>query len=320
MTNSSTPHPTLLSIVAPFYNEQDNIAPFFERIYALVNKKNPKYIIEVIAVNDGSSDTTLPMLIEMSNRYPRVCVIDLSRNFGKEAALSAGLNHVNGQVVVTIDTDLQHPPEKILEMTHLWEGGYEVILAKRSSRETDHFIQRSSANAFYRLHNMISDIEIPADVGDFRMMDISVVRELNRLQESRRFMKGLFAWVGFKTITIEYEVEPRLSGKSSFNTWQLWNFALEGITSFSSAPLRVWSYVGALISGFSFTYAMYLIVKTLMYGSDAPGFASIMVTVLFIGGVQLIGIGVLGEYIGRTYNEVKNRPVYIVRRLYRSND
>jgi glycosyltransferase involved in cell wall biosynthesis len=196
-----------------------------------------------------------------------------------------------------------------------WEAGFEVVLAKRVDRDTDRAIQKFSANSFYKLHNYISDIDIPADVGDYRLMDRKVVDALKALPENRRFMKGLFAWVGFKTTTVEYKVEPRLSGVTSFNTWKLWNFALEGITSFSSAPLRIWSYLGGAISLLSFLYALYLILKTVVFGIDTPGYASLMVAILFVGGIQLIGIGVLGEYLGRIFVETKRRPVYIVREV-----
>ena len=311
---------TIVSIVAPFYNEQATVDEFFRRVYSLFEQENSKYIVEVVAVNDGSNDETLSSLIEMTNKYPRVCVVDLSRNFGKEVALSAGLENVRVQVVVTIDSDLQHPPEKITEMIQLWEEGFEVVLAKRMNRDTDHVIKRITSNAFYKIHNAISDINIPSDVGDFRLMDISVVNEINKLKESRRFMKGLFAWVGFRTITIQYNAAQRVSGRSNFSTWKSWNFALDGITSSSIVPLKIWTYVGISISFFSFAYAIYLVSKMLIFGSVTPGFTSLMVGVLFIGGIQLIGIGMLGEYLGRIYIEVKNRPVYIARKIHRSNN
>jgi glycosyltransferase involved in cell wall biosynthesis len=321
MTHSKpTKQKILLSVIAPFYNEQDNVAEFFERINLLTEKIEPKYIIEIVAVNDGSRDQTLVELVKMTEKYPKVCVVDLSRNFGKEAALSAGLQHVTGQVVVTMDSDLQHPPEKIPEMLRLWEDGYEVVLPRRANRDDDRSIQRVTANFFYKIHNAISDINIPPDVGDFRLMDIAVVKEVNKLPENRRFMKGLFAWVGFNAITIEYTVGQRTSGKSNFNLWRLWNFALEGITSFSTTPLRIWTYIGLLVSLTSMMYALYLTVRTLIYGIDTPGYLTLMVAILFLGGIQLIGIGVLGEYMGRTYSEVKNRGIFVTRKIYRSDD
>jgi glycosyltransferase involved in cell wall biosynthesis len=278
-----------------------------------VFSKLPGYRFEIIAINDGSRDATLSALMAARETYGCVHVIDFSRNFGKEAALTAGLERAQGDAVIPIDTDLQHPPELIIEMLAKWREGAEVVLAKRNSRATDGRVQKASANFFYQIHNLISDIDIPPNVGDFRLLDKKVVASLRQLPESRRFMKGLFAWVGFRTVTIDYDVAPRLEGTSSFNFWKLWNFALEGITSFSTAPLRVWTYLGALSSVVALFYAAIIIVKTLVYGVDVPGYASLMVAVLFFGGVQLVGIGVLGEYIGRIYNEVKRRPIYIVR-------
>lgn len=304
-----------ISVISPFYNEELGVEAFFARLSSVHAEVADRYDLEVIAINDGSKDNTLSELVKVQPRYPFLTIVDLSRNFGKEAALSAGLDYATGDVVIPIDSDLQHPPELILEMLAQWEAGFEVVLAKRVDRDTDRAIQKFSANSFYKLHNYISDIDIPADVGDYRLMDRKVVDALKALPENRRFMKGLFAWVGFKTTTVEYKVEPRLSGVTSFNTWKLWNFALEGITSFSSAPLRIWSYLGGAISLLSFLYALYLILKTVVFGIDTPGYASLMVAILFVGGIQLIGIGVLGEYLGRIFVETKRRPVYIVREV-----
>lgn len=304
-----------ISVISPFYNEESGVESFFSRLKEVHDKIADRYNLEVIAINDGSKDSTLSKLIGVKPLYPFLTIVDLSRNFGKEAALSAGLDYATGDIVVPIDSDLQHPPELILDMLAKWEEGFEVVLAKRIDRDTDRAIQKLSANSFYKFHNYISDIDIPADVGDFRLMDRKVVEALKALPENRRFMKGLFAWVGFKTTAVEYKVEPRLNGVTSFNTWKLWNFALEGITSFSSAPLRVWSYLGGIISFLSLLYAFYLIIKTVVLGIDTPGYASLMVAILFVGGIQLIGIGVLGEYLGRIFVETKRRPVYIVREV-----
>lgn len=274
------------------------------------------YKVEVVAVNDGSRDATLETLLSLRKTYPYLKVIDFSRNFGKEAALSAGLKYCTCDAAVPIDADLQHPLSAVFEMIKLWEQGFEVVLAKRTDRKTDGFLQKLTAKLFYKVHNKMSDIEIPPDVGDFRLMDKKVINVLNELNENKRFMKGLFAWVGFNSTVINYEVLPRQRGSSKFNTWKLWNFALEGITSFSTAPLKIWTYIGALISLVSLIYAIYLIIKTTLFGSDLAGYPSIMVSVLFMGGIQLIGIGVLGEYIGRIYIESKNRPPYVVRAVY----
>ena len=302
-----------ISLVSPFFNEEKGVQAFFGRIHEVFAPLRDRYDLEVIAVNDGSRDQTYAELVKAKARLGYVTVIDLSRNFGKEAAISAGLDFASGDAVIPIDSDLQHPPEVALELIEKWEEGAEVVLAKRIDRDTDRPIQKITANWFYKLHNRISDIDIPADVGDFRLMDRKVVEALRTLPETRRFMKGLFAWVGFRTAVVEYRVAPREHGSSSFNTWKLWNFALEGITSFSSAPLRIWTYLGCAVSAMSFIYAAYLLIKTLCFGADTPGYASIMITILFASGVQLIGIGVLGEYVGRIFAESKKRPVYIVR-------
>ncbi|UMR31022.1 glycosyltransferase family 2 protein [Massilia sp. MB5] len=309
----------LISLVAPFYNEAGNVAEFFRRVAALAATL-PQYRFEVIAVNDGSRDSTLAELEQACQRYPGVHVVDLSRNFGKEAALTAGLDRASGAAVVPIDSDLQHPPELVAEMLTQWEKGAEVVLARRSDRDTDSALQRLSANFFYRLQNRISNVHVPPDVGDFRLMDQAVVTALRQLPENHRFMKGLFAWVGFRTVTINYQPSPRVAGVSSFNFWKLWNFALEGITSFSTAPLRIWTYVGLVTSVCAILYASAIVIKTLLHGVDVPGYASLMVGAMFLGGIQLIGIGVLGEYVGRIYHEVKRRPVYLVRAEYRSGE
>ncbi|WP_095048548.1 glycosyltransferase family 2 protein [Pseudomonas sp. Irchel s3h9] len=309
----SLPSKRKISLVTPCYNEQNGIQAFFRRINEVFLPIADKYELEVVAVNDGSRDQTYNELVKAKTDNSYLVIVDLSRNFGKEAAISAGLDFATGDAVIPIDSDLQHPPEVILELIEKWESGAEVVLAKRVDRKTDRPIQKLTANYFYKLHNRISDIDIPADVGDFRLMDRKVIEALKSLPENCRFMKGLFAWVGFRTATVEYKVAPREHGTTSFNTWKLWNFALEGITSFSSAPLRVWTYLGCLVSALSFAFAVYLIVKTMFFGIGTPGYASIMVTVLFASGVQLIGIGVLGEYVGRIFAESKKRPVYIVR-------
>jgi len=301
-----------VSLVAPFYNESGNVSEFFRRVAAIAVEL-PQYEIDVVAVNDGSRDATWTELQEARARYPWVHLVDLSRNFGKEAALTAGLDRATGDAVVPIDSDLQHPPELLLEMLAQWEQGAEVVLARRTDRSTDGRLQKLSAVSFYRFHNLISKVEVPVDVGDFRLMDRRVVEALRQLPENHRFMKGLFAWVGFRTVTVPYTPAPRHAGASSFNAWKLWNLALEGITSFSTAPLKIWTYIGLGVSLLSLMYATLIVIDTLVGGVDVPGYASLMAGGMFIGGVQLIGIGVLGEYVGRIYHEVKRRPVYLVR-------
>ncbi|WP_019895315.1 glycosyltransferase family 2 protein [Hydrogenovibrio halophilus] len=308
----------LIQLVVPCFNEEANIIPFFEELdKADLAQAESDLRFEVIAVNDGSKDQTLKTLLEIQKERDDLTVIDLSRNFGKESALTAGLSEAGGDAVIPIDADGQHPFATISEMVALWRQGYDVVLAKRNTRDTDTRLQKWTARLFYKAHNQLSDINIPADVGDFRLMDKKVVRVLNQLPENRRFMKGLFAWVGFRTATVIYDVQPRSYGQTRFNTWKLWNLALEGITSFSISPLKIWTYVGVVVAFLSFLYASYLVATTLIYGTDLPGYPSIMVAVLFMGGIQLISIGIIGEYLGRVYIESKNRPSYIIADIYK---
>lgn len=308
-----------ISIVIPCHNEHDSLRPLFERLDRVFSKASG-YRFEIVCVNDGSSDQTLDGLIGLAAERADIVVVDLSRNFGKEAALSAGLKVASGDAVVPMDADLQDPPDLLIDMISKWEHGHEVVLARRSDRSSDAVSKRWSARVFYRFHNQVADVAIPPDVGDFRLMDRAVVEVVNSLPESRRFMKGLFAWAGFRTITIDYQREPRAAGESSFNAWRLWNLALEGITSFSTAPLRVWTYLGVFVAAIAMLWASWITIRTLVHGVDVPGYASLFVAVLFLGGLQLIGIGVIGEYLGRTYIESKGRPAYVIRKIYRRDD
>jgi len=303
-----------ISIVAPCYNEAGVIDVFLQEMFTVLKRLNRDF--EIVFVNDGSRDNTLDVLIEKSKAHNEIRVLNLSRNFGKEAALTAGIDHAQGEVVVPIDVDLQDPPELILDFVREYEAGYDVVVGKREDRTTDTAAKRLSAEFFYKMHNKISDIQIPQNVGDYRLMSRRVVDALKQLPESQRFMKGIFAWLGFKTAIVTYKREERAAGESSFNGWKLWNFALDGITSFSTAPLRVWLYVGSVLSLIAFVYGSWIILKTLMFGVDSPGYASLITIVLFLGGIQLMGIGILGEYIGRIYLESKRRPIYIVEREY----
>ena len=304
-----------LSIIVPCFNEGDGLDAFFNRLESTLRKLQ-EYDYEIICIDDGSRDNTLEVLCRHATRNPRIVVLELSRNFGKEAALTAGIDTARGDAVIPLDADLQHPPELIVEMVRQWESGSDVVLARRKSRETDHPVQRLVTQWFYRLHNRISECAIPRDVGDFRLMDKRVIEALKRLPERRRFMKGLFALVGFRQSAVEFDVESRKSGKSSFNARRLWILALEGITSFSTVPLTVWAYMGFVVALLSLFYGCWIIIKTLVFGIDVPGYASLLTAILFLGGIQIMGIGVLGEYIGRIYSESKQRPVYIVRRRY----
>lgn len=304
-----------LSLVVPCHNEAAGLEAFLARLDAVLDQLTG-YDCEVICVDDGSTDTTPGLLAGQVPIRPRLLVLELSRNFGKEAALTAGIEAARGDAVVPIDADLQHPPELIIEMVRLWEGGAEMVLARRRSRDTEGLLQRSTAAGFYRLHNWLADFEIPRDVGDFRLMDRQVVEALLQLPERRRFMKGLFTWVGFRSQVVEFDVAPRSSGRSSFHARARWSLALEGITSFSTFPLRVWSWVGIAVAAMALVYGAWIVLRTLIHGADIPGFASLLTAVLLLGGIQLISIGVLGEYLGRIYSEVKQRPLYVVRRRY----
>ena len=306
-------NPTI-SIIAPCYNEEETIEPFLRRIEEILTQINEPY--EIVFINDGSKDNTLNVLLNAKQNFKNIRIINFSRNFGKEAALTAGLDKARGEAAIPIDVDLQDPPELIKELVARWREGYDVVLAKRADRTSDSFAKRVSADLFYKLNGKISNVDIPNNVGDFRLMSKRVVEALNQLPENQRFMKGLFAWVGFKTVVIEYVREKREAGQSSFNGWKLWNFALDGITSFSTLPLRIWLYIGALVSFLSFLYGSFIILKTLIFGVDLPGYASLAVIMLFLGGIQLIGIGILGEYIGRIYSESKRRPSYIIEGEY----
>jgi glycosyltransferase involved in cell wall biosynthesis len=306
-----------LSLVVPVFNEMESVGLFINQVNATFQNV-PATILEFVFINDGSTDSTLEQLLKYQAVDSRIKVIDLSRNFGKEAALTAGLQVATGQVIVPIDVDLQDPPELILEMIAKWKQGYEVVLGRRVNRDSDSWAKRISASCFYFLHNKMADPKLPENVGDFRLMDRSVVDALNNLPESRRFMKGLFAWVGFRTAYVDYTRPERVAGSTKFNGWRLWNFALEGITSFSTDPLRIWTYLGLTVSLLSFIFAIFIIIKVLLYGIDAPGYASLMVAVTFLGGLQLIGIGVIGEYLGRTYIESKRRPIFLIRYIYDS--
>ena len=305
----------LVSIVVPFYNEGEGVECFYQAICPIFDQV-PNVSFEVVCVDDGSRDDTLKKLVALVSRDPRFRVVELSRNFGKEAALTAGIDAARGDAVIPIDADLQDPPELIPTLIGEWQQGVEVVLARRTDRSADSFLKRQTAEMFYRIHNLLSPIKIPDNVGDFRLMNRASVEALKQLPERQRFMKGLFAWVGFKTAIVDYTRNPRVVGSTKFSGWKLWNFALEGVTSFSAAPLKVWSYVGGVGALLTFFYAAFIIVRTLIYGVDIPGYASLLVAILFFGSLQLISVGMLGEYLGRIYMETKQRPLYLIRKHY----
>jgi glycosyltransferase involved in cell wall biosynthesis len=311
--------PKRVSIIIPFYNEARTISSLFAALWRTLDAI-ADVNWEIICVDDGSTDTTLAQLIALSTSDPRFKIIELSRNFGKEAALTAGLDASRGDAVIPMDADLQDPPDLITEMLAAWENGAEVGVAKRSDSASVGLLKRQTAGWFYRLHNRLADIRIPENVGDFRLMDRVVVDALKRLPERQRFMKGLFAWVGFRTEIIEYSRPIRDGGKSKFTAMRLWNLGLEGVTSFSMVPLKIWTYIGVVCALLTFSYAIFIVIRTLVSGIDVPGYASLLVAILFFGSMQLISVGVLGEYIGRIYIEAKQRPTYLIRMQYGKND
>ena len=304
----------LVSIISPFYNEGLGVLKFKEAITNVLNSLQ-EYDFEIICIDDGSTDNTLSKLIAVAHHDHRFRIIELSRNFGKEAAMTAGIDEAKGNCIIPIDADLQDPPALIGKMLIEWQQGYEVVLAKRIDRSTDSFAKRKTAQLFYRLHNVVSNLQIPEDVGDFRLMDRVVVDALKKLPERQRFMKGLFAWVGFKSVTVEYVRNARSTGTTKFSGWRLWNFAIEGITSFSLVPLKVWTYIGLFGSLFSIFYATFVIIRTWIFGIDLPGYASLLVVMLFFGSLQLMSLGIIGEYIGRIYFESKHRPIYLIKKI-----
>ncbi|MGH7933132.1 MAG: glycosyltransferase family 2 protein [Candidatus Binataceae bacterium] len=299
------------SIIVPVHNETGGLPTFFARLIPVLERLRTSF--EIICVDDGSTDDSLARLLELRERITALKVLSLSRNFGKDVALSAGFDYARGAAVVPIDADLQDPPELIEQMVAKWRDGYDVVYATRSRRGGESWFKRLTARYFYRVFDRITDIPIPHDTGDFRLLDRRVVDVLVKLPERSRFMKGLFAWVGFRQTAVVFEREGRHEGETKWSYWRLWNFALDAVTSFSSLPLKIWSYIGAIISALAFFYAIFLLVYKLVLGIDVPGYASLMVVVLFFGGVQLITLGIVGEYLARVYNEVKGRPLYLVR-------
>lgn len=300
-----------ISLVVPVFNEEDTI-PIF---YKAVREYEPlrEYSVEIVFINDGSKDSTENIINALSISDNLVKPLNFTRNFGKEPALFAGLEHATGDVVIPIDVDLQDPIEVIPQLIEEWKRGADMVLAKRTDRSTDGHLKRKSAEMFYKLHNKISTPKIEENVGDFRLMSRETVENIKRLPERNLFMKGILSWVGGRTAVVEYSRAERCAGESKFNGWKLWNLALEGITSFSTFPLRVWTYIGLFVASLSFIYGAWMIIDTLAFGNPVRGYPSLLVSILFLGGIQLIGVGVLGEYIGRIYVEVKERPRYILK-------
>jgi len=307
---SPSPAAVTLSVVVPAYNEQEVLPEFHTRTTAALALLGLPY--EILYVNDGSMDRTMETMRSLQKQDRHVRVLGLSRNFGKEIALTAGLDHSRGEAVVVIDADLQDPPELIGEMVAKWRGGYDIVYARRIKRRGETLLKRLTAHIFYRVIQSVSRVEIPRDTGDFRLISRRVVVALTTLREQHRFMKGLFAWVGFPQTAVMYERDSRAAGQTKWNYWKLWNLALEGITSFTIAPLKVATYIGLVSALGAFVYAGVIVYKTIAYGDPVRGYPSLIVTVLFLGGVQLLFIGVIGEYLGRIFNESKRRPLYFV--------
>ncbi len=300
-----------LSVIVPVHNEEETLPVFHEKLSAVLDELECQ--TEILYINDGSTDHSSLLINTWQQNDTRVGLLDLSRNFGKEAAMSAGLDHCKGDAVIIIDSDLQDPPELIPQLVAKWQQGFEVVYATRTERDGESWLRKFTTHLFYRLLHKTASVDIPKDTGDFRLLSRRAVDALKQLNEQHRFMKGLFSWIGFAQTGVPYRRDPRYAGKSKWNYWRLWNFALEGITSFTTAPLKIATYFGLITAGAAFLLGLYIIIDTLLYGNPIPGYPSLMVVVLFLGGSQLVAIGVLGEYLGRMFDEVKGRPLYLIK-------
>ena len=300
-----------VSILIPAYNEEEVLQPLYERLGKLANDTKD-YEFEFLFVNDGSRDKTLEIIKDMASKDKRIAYINLSRNFGKEIAMIAGLDHVSGDATVIIDADLQDPPELIPQMLQYWKQGYDDVYARRKSRSGESWFKRMTSEAFYKVLQKSTNIPIQRDTGDFRLLSRRCVESLKEFRESERYTKGMFSWIGYKKKEILYDRDPRFAGETKWNYRKLLNLAIDGITSFTTAPLRISSVFGIIVSFLAFLYILYLVVRTLFYGTDLAGYPSMMAVILFLGGVQLLSLGVIGEYIGRIFNETKHRPLYFI--------
>ncbi len=308
------PADPLLSLIVPVFNEEESIDLFLNSVQSALDSAGLRY--EIVFVNDGSRDETLGHLLDVSARDKRLRVVNLSRNFGKEAALTAGIDHARGDILIPMDIDLQDPPDLIAPFIERWRQGYDIVYGVRSARDADTVAKRVSAGWFYWAFNSMSPVRIPANAGDFRLVDRRAAEVLRRLPERNRFMKGLFAWVGFNAIGVDYERPKRAAGNTKFNLWRLWNFALDGVVSFSTVPLRASFYGGLVIATVAVLYALFIVARVLLFGIDTPGYASLLIVVLLMGAIQLVSIGIIGEYLGRLFLEVKGRPIYVVEGVY----
>jgi len=305
------------SVVVPAYNEAEVLTEFHKRLSCVLDGLHCN--VEVIYVNDGSVDNTREILEVLRENDPRIAMLDLSRNFGKEIAMTAGLDHAAGDAVVIIDADLQDPPELIPEFIKHWREGWDVVYAQRIARDGETALKQITARAFYQIMQRIGRVIIPADTGDFRLLSRRAIISLKQLREQHRFMKGLFSWIGYPQKAVLYRREPRYAGTTKWNYWRLWNFAIEGITSFTTAPLKLGTYIGVTTAVGAFIYGFIIIARTIFLGNPLPGYPSLMVVVLFLGGIQLIALGIMGEYIGRMFDETKKRPLYILQRYLPAN-
>ncbi|WP_246179945.1 glycosyltransferase family 2 protein [Microvirga thermotolerans] len=299
-----------LSVIIPVHNESANIAPLCGRLLPVLNRITARW--EVIFVDDGSRDDTMDRIRSLSQGEPRIGAVSFSRNFGKEVAIAAGLDHARGDAVVIMDADLQHPPEMIETFVERWKEGYLMVYGQRTDRSDETRVKRGFAHLFYRLFARFGEIALPEGAGDFRLIDRKGVEVLRTLGEKARFSKGLYAWIGFRSIGVPFVVEERLHGTTKWSFRKLFRFAFDGIAAFSTVPLRVWTYIGFLISFLSIATAFYFLVRTLLFGTDLPGFPSLIVSVMFFSGIQLMSLGIVGEYVGRIFAEVKRRPLYVV--------
>ena len=309
--NNKTQKQKIISVIVPVYNEDEVILIFHQKVRKILNSSD--YYWELIYVNDGSVDRTISIIKQICDKEKNIALIDFTRNFGKEVALTAGLDYAKGDAVIVIDADLQDPPELIKDFIKYWEDGYDIVYGKRISRKGESIFKKLTAFLFYRVIQKASKIKIPEDTGDFRLLSKEAVLSLRKIREKNRFMKGLFSWVGYNQKAVLYERNQRAAGKTKWNYWRLWNFAIDGITSFTVAPLKWATYFGAVVSFCSFLYASFIIFKTIVYGDPVKGYPSLAVIVLFFGGLQMFSIGLIGEYLGRMFVETKNRPLYLIR-------
>ncbi len=309
--------PIFLTVIVPVYNEHEVLKDFHERlISALISVPKP---IEILYVDDGSQDGSDKIITQLKKHDSRISYLALSRNFGKEIALTAGLNYAQGELVIILDADLQHPPELIPQFIQVANEGYDVVYARPINRQIESWVKRNLTNVFYRSINSVARIHIPSHASDFRLLSRRAVEAIKKIKEQHRFMKGLFAWVGYPQKSIDYKMDVRFAGKTKWNYLKLWNFAIEGLTSFTIMPLKLASYLGLTTAFMAFIYGIIIISKTILFGDPARGYPSLIVVILFLGSIQLLTLGIIGEYLGRTFNETKNRPLYFIKDYFPTN-